>query len=127
MKLNGSKIDVIFDSGTSPDELASDFPLWEQATGKQPSSAGVTHKYAQTWGKSVEYITAPASGSLEIGKNAYPHASLTSAPSRPTSFHDNIFGASEALGNALFFNSIIILDLGAHPYFGIVAPETHKQ
>jgi hypothetical protein len=34
---------------------------------------------------------------------------------------DNNFGAQGALGNALLFNSIVILDLGAHPRFGIIS------
>ncbi|MDE1156387.1 MAG: hypothetical protein PW735_11765 [Acidobacteriaceae bacterium] len=127
VQLNGSKIDVIYDTGTSPDQIATDFSLWGKATGMQLNSPGVTHKVAQTWGENVEYLTAPTTGSLEIGKQVYAHALLTSAPSRPTSFHDNIFGASGALGNALFFDSIVILDLGSHPYFGVVTPVKAKN
>jgi hypothetical protein len=121
--LNGKPLaGVIYDSGTSPEELALDLPLWLEATGKKSSADATTHKFAQTWGQKVEYVTAKATGSLTIGDRTYPNALLTASPSRPTSFHDNVNGASGALGNALFLNSIVILDLGSHPEFGVVGP-----
>jgi hypothetical protein len=44
---------------------------------------------------------------------------LTTIPARPDSYRTN-YRAQGLLGNALFTESIIILDLGAHPRFGIV-------
>lgn len=121
--LNGKPLTgVIYDSGTSPEELALDVPLWLEATGKKSTADATTHKFAETWGQKVEYVTARAIGPLTIGDRTYPNALLTASASRPTSFHDNVNGASGALGNALFMNSIIILDLGSHPEFGVVYP-----
>ncbi len=113
---------VIYDSGTSPDELAVDFPLWKKATGRQSAADATSHNYAQTWGKKIEYVGARATGALILGKHTYPNPMLSACPSRPTNFHDNVHGAIGALGNALFFNSIVILDLGSHPQFGVVSP-----
>jgi hypothetical protein len=36
-------------------------------------------------------------------------------------FRENFFGTQGALGNGLFFNSIVILDVGSHPEFGIIS------
>ena len=120
--LNGKTlVGVMYDSGTSPDELAVDFPLWKEATGKQSAGDATTHKYAQMWGQRVEYIGAKATGSLLLAEHTYSNPTLTASPSRPTNFHDNVYGASGALGNALFLNSIVILDLGSHPQFGVVS------
>jgi hypothetical protein len=104
LTLNGKELsNVIYDSGTSPDELAVDFPLWKQATGKEGADDASTHVTAQTWGQMVQYIGARATGTLDIGKRAYAHPMLTTAPSRPNNFHNNVYGASGALGNAFFF------------------------
>ena len=120
--LNGKPLTgVIYDSGTSPEELAVDVPLWLEATGRKSTADATTHKFAETWGQKVEYVTASATGSLTIGDRTYANALLTASPSRPTSFHDNVNGASGALGNALFMKSIVILDLGSHPEFGVIS------
>ncbi len=120
--LNGKDLPgVIYDSGTSPDELDLDFPQWQQATGKQSEAGGAKRKVATTWGKKVEYVEAEATGSLTIGERSYPHPALTSSPARPTQFRNDVNGVSGALGNALFFNSIVILDLGSHPEFGVIS------
>jgi len=128
LSLNGKALPgVIYDSGTSPDELALDLQQWQQATGKLGVADDSIHKFAATWGERVEYIEAKATGALAIGDLIYPHPTLTSTPARPTQFHDDVNGVSGALGNALFFNSIVILDLGSHPEFGVIpAPVVAK-
>jgi len=93
---------VIYDSGTSPDELDVDFQQWQQSAGKRGGIDASKHKFAATWGQRVEYIEAKATGSLTIGDHNYPNPTLTSAPARPTQFHDDVNGVSGALGNALF-------------------------
>jgi len=44
---------------------------------------------------------------------------MTTTPARPDTFRTE-YGAQGLLGNALFGGSIVILDLGSHPQFGIV-------
>jgi hypothetical protein len=120
VSLNGKPINLIYDSGSSPDEVDVDFPLWKEATGKQTAAEATTHHFAQTWGEQVDYVVAKATGTLQLGKREYSNPKLTASPSRPNSFQKNIFGASGVLGNALFLQSIVILDLGSHPYFGVI-------
>lgn len=40
--------------------------------------------------------------------------------SRPEFFHGWPFRASGSLGNADFWDSVVILDLGSHPRFGVL-------
>ena len=120
--LNGKALDgVIYDSGNSPEELSLDFSLWKVATGKGSGEQATSRKVALTWGKEVEYVSAKATGSLQLGERTYSSPTLTACPSRPTNYHDHANGGSGAFGNALFLNSILILDLGSHPEFGIVS------
>jgi hypothetical protein len=78
-----------------------------------------THANAQSWGRDLEFIGAPASGELKIGNHIYPRPLMTTVPAQPDSFQSE-YGGQGLLGNALFTGSVIILDLGAHPRFGIL-------
>lgn len=123
-ELNGKKVKrLMYDTGTSPDDLLVDFDLWKEATGKTGSKDATMHEMAQSWGQPREFIGAVATGDLKLGEHIYRHPQIRTAPSKPNDFRENYFGAQGALGNALFLNSIVILDLGAHPEFGVVPPK----
>ncbi|QHN04478.1 hypothetical protein FTO74_14730 [Granulicella sp. WH15] len=127
-ELNGQKLpDLIYDSGDSPDELSVDFDLWKAATNLKGAEDTATHQVDQIWGKEVESVTAKSTGDLRLGQHTYSHPVLSTTPSRPNFFRDNVFGASGSLGNALFFSSIVILDLGSHPQFGVVSPSSTEH
>jgi hypothetical protein len=120
LDLNGKKLDgILYDTGSSPDALAVDFSLWKEATGRSGTKDATTHANAQSWGRELEFIGAPASGDLKIGNHVYRRPLMTTVPAQPDSFRTE-YGAQGLLGNALFIGSIIILDLGAHPRFGII-------
>jgi hypothetical protein len=120
MTLNGKKLDeILYDSGSSPTTLDLDLNLWKEFTGKAGTNEATTHSKGQSWGQEIESIGAPATGDLIIGHHIYRTPSLTTIPARPDSYRTN-FRAQGSLGNALFTDSIVILDLGAHPRFGII-------
>jgi hypothetical protein len=120
MTLNGKKLDeILYDTGSSPTTLDLDLNLWKELTGKVEISEANTHSKGQSWGHEIESIGAPATGDLAIGRHVYRTPLLTTIPARPDSYRTN-YRAQGLLGNALFTESIIILDLGAHPRFGIV-------
>lgn len=122
-ELNGKKLDsVLYDTGTSPDDLSVDLDVWKEASGKASPKEASTRIHAQSWGEQIEVIGTRATGDLLIGKHRFHNPRLTTVPSRPTSYRDSYFGAQGALGNALFLDSIVILDLWAHPRFGIISP-----
>ena len=120
LDLNGKKLDgILYDTGSSPDAMSVDFSLWKEATGKSGTKDATTHGSAQSWGHELEIIGAPASGNLKIGSHVYQRPLITSTPAHPDNFRTE-YGGQGLLGNALFTQSIIILDLGAHPRFGII-------
>jgi hypothetical protein len=120
IELNGEKLDGIFyDTGSSPDALLVDLSLWKHATGRSGTKDATTHSRTQSWGRELEFIGAPASGDLKLGNHIYKKPLMTTSPAQPDAFHTEDF-AQGLLGNALFGDSIIILDLGSHPQFGII-------
>ena len=120
LDLNGKKLDgILYDTGSSPDALAVDFGLWKEATGRSGTKDATTHAHAQSWGRDLEFIGAPASGELKIGNHIYQRPLMTTVPAQPDSFQSE-YGGQGLLGNSLFTGSVIILDLGAHPRFGIL-------
>jgi hypothetical protein len=121
VELNGKKVDgIIYDTGSSSDALIVDLNLWKEATGKSGTKDATTHfNLCCAWGHAVEIIGAPASGDLKIGNHTYPKPMMTTQPAHPDNFRDQIWGQG-VLGNALVTESIVILDLGAHPRFGII-------
>ncbi len=120
LDLNGKKLDgILYDTGSSPDALAVDLSLWQESTGRSGTKNATTHFSAQSWGRELEFIGAPASGDLKIGNHVYQTPMMTTTPAQPDTYRTDYWGQG-LLGNALFTGSIIILDLGAHPRFGII-------
>jgi hypothetical protein len=120
IELNGKRLDGIFyDTGSSPDALVVDFSVWKQATGRSGAKDATTRASAQSWGRELEFIGAPASGDLKMGNHVYKRPLVTTTPAQPDSFRTED-EAQGLLGNALFGDSIIVLDLGSHPQFGII-------
>jgi hypothetical protein len=120
LELNGKKLDSVFyDSGSSPIALNVDYSFWKQATGRSGAQDAATHHTISAWGNSLEIIGAPASGELMVGKHAYSKPMIITIPTQPDKFRAN-HGSTGLLGNVLFTDNILILDLGAHPRFGII-------
>lgn len=120
LALNGKKLDgILYDTGSSSDALDVDLSLWREATGRSGTKDATTHSSGQSWGHQLEIIGAPASGDLKIGNHVYPRPLMTTVPAQPDTYRTE-YRAQGLLGNALFTGSIIILDLGAHPSFGII-------
>jgi len=121
IELNGKKLDGIFyDTGSSPDALIVDFNLWKEATRRSGATDATRHTRAWSWGRKREFIGAPAFGDLKIGNHVYKKPLIATTPAQPDSFYTED-QAEGLLGNALFGRSIIILDLGSHPQFGIIS------
>jgi hypothetical protein len=120
MTLNGKKLnEILYDTGSSPTVLDLDLNLWKEFTGRAGASEATTHSKGESWGHEIGSIGAPATGDLGIGHHIYRTPLLTTVPARPDSYR-TVYRAQGLLGNALFTDSIVILDLGAHPRFGII-------
>lgn len=120
VEVDGKKLDKVFyDTGSSASALAVDFDFWKEVTGNSGTKDATAHFRAPSWGRELEIVGAHAYGDFRIGKQSYAKPLITTIPAQPSAFR-TAFAAQGLMGNALFTESIIILDLGSHPRFGIV-------
>lgn len=120
MKLNGKELDgIVYDTGSSPTTLDVNLNLWRDSTGKSSAVDALPTSEGESWGHQVESVASPALGDLVIGRHVFSRPIISTAPNQPDRWSSQLRGQG-LLGNALFLNSIIILDLGAHPRFGVI-------
>lgn len=55
----------------------------------------------------------------KAGTISYPHPMITTTLERPTFWHDEV-QAKGKIGNKLFLNDIVNLDMGSHARFGVI-------
>ena len=111
--------DLFFDTGSSRFPIIVEHALWSAMTGwTQPSDTAATVNTTQ-WGKPKSYIGAHAKQTVRI-------AGVTlDAPVvfyEEDGFYRDNFGAAGLLGNAPFWNSVVILDLTPRLRFGTLPP-----
>jgi len=124
MELSGKNLDgIFFDTGSSLTQLDLDLAPWKEFTGINDTDKAPQHgKFCCSWGKEIEGIGAPATGDLKIGQHLFHHPWLTTQPGNPEKYRKNYWGQG-SMGNALPLKDIVILDLSAHPRFGIIDPK----
>jgi hypothetical protein len=122
VQANGETLkNVMYDTGSSADTLMVDRNAWNRLTGVADPKQAPHMKQAQSWGKTIHVAIAPALGNVQFGKAVFAHALVETLVEQPGSFRSN-YDADGVLGNAPFFDSIVILDLSSHARFGVIAP-----
>ncbi len=111
---------IFYDTGSSPSALFVDYSLWRRLTKRQGEADAATHGDAASWGKQQHVIGAPAVGALKLGTHPFRDPYAETRPSKPDDFETSD-KAQGLLGNRLFLRSIVILDLGSHAQFGLIA------
>lgn len=120
-KLNGQILDgVFYDSGSSATALSVDFENWKNMTGLSGANQAARKIDGFSWGKPMTFVGGESKGELEIGAINFGKQ-LAFYRSEPLDFFKKFpFQTIGNIGNAPFFDKIIILDLGAHPAFRII-------
>ena len=121
LKVNGTRVDgIFFDTGASATDLTVDLDLWKKLTGLSSERDATTRFNGTSWGKPIEIVGAPALGVVDIGSLKVRIPTVFTKPTQPDSFNKNFYGAAGSMGNVLFFNEVVVLDLGVNPKFGIL-------
>ncbi|HEX8385657.1 MAG TPA: hypothetical protein VF576_05715, partial [Rubricoccaceae bacterium] len=63
---------------------------------------------------------AKAEGDLEVGPVHLARPTVYTEPADPTGYADFGFRARGLIGNAPFFDEIVVLDLRSRPLFGVL-------
>lgn len=120
-KLNGQELDhVFFDTGASLLPLAVDFESWKTLTGRASETEATTRITVNSWGKQAPLIGAHAVGALEVGEIRLEQPVIYYWGNEPTFFRKWFHPATGLIGNAPFWNEVVVLDLGERPAFGIL-------
>ena len=122
LKVNGMQVNnLFFDSGASQFPAILDEARWEAATGRNEAEA-TQRVQVPSWGKTVTMLGAPITGAVEVDSVRYekPLVFFQKEKDSPSNFSNWPFPVGGSIGNALFFDEVIAIDLGAFPAFGIV-------
>ncbi|MBU1702645.1 MAG: hypothetical protein KJ970_00115 [Candidatus Eisenbacteria bacterium] len=119
--LNGKGLDgLLFDTGSSAFGLIVDFDRWKTLTECAGPEQAETEWIVGSWGRAMTILGAPALGALVIGSARIEDPNVFYIKEQPDLFSNWPFPANGLIGNALFFDRVVVLDLGIRPRFGLV-------
>ena len=108
-KLNGAESKNLFlDTGSSAFRLIMDTGQWKMHTQTADDHHPPKVITANSWGKELQFVGAPALGAIEIESLRLDHPMIFHTPADPDSYHSQPHGAYGPLGNALFWNDILV-------------------
>jgi hypothetical protein len=110
---------IFFDTGSSALPLYTDYAEWRRLTGRNASEATVKY-IGDSWGQRVTFVGAPIRCALEIAGLHKTRALAFFRQDKPELFSgasNQVFNG--VLGNALFWDQIVILDLTSQSRMGI--------
>jgi hypothetical protein len=120
-RANGREMEGIFyDTGASLFPLSVDHHAWQELTGRTGDTEGTVRLEIPSWGRMVPMVGAPLSGALEIGSVRLDQPLVFYWGDQPRFYAEWPFPAAGLLGNMLFLDHVVVLDLRAEPRFGVV-------
>jgi hypothetical protein len=112
--------DLFFDTGSSAFDIVVDFDDWIDLTGHAGPDAAPVQRIVSSWGKRVTAVGAPATGPLIIGSARIVSPQVFYLKEQPNLFANWPFPAKGLVGNAPFWDRVLIMDLGLRPRFGLL-------
>jgi hypothetical protein len=111
---------IFFDTGASAFDITVDYKKWTELTGITDPDSATTRWTVSSWGSQLTALGAPAKGPLVIGSARLPDPRVFYLKEQPELFTQWPFPATGLVGNAPFWDRVVILDLGLRPRFGLV-------
>ncbi|MFC1573332.1 hypothetical protein ACFL6M_07015, partial [Candidatus Eisenbacteria bacterium] len=119
--VDGKRLDgLFFDTGASAFDITVDFERWRELTGLEGPEDAPTKWVVNSWGNQVTMVGAPALGPLVIGSARIEEPRVYYMQEQPNLFSNWPFPANGLVGNAPFWDRVVILDLGLRPRFGML-------
>lgn len=123
-ELDGKPLEgVFFDTGASAFSFSVDLPLWRELTGLASGEEATERLVVPSWGSEVTLLGAPARGDLRVGSVRIERPLVFHMRERPDLFAEWPFPATGLVGNAPFWDRVVVLDLGLEPRFGLLGGE----
>ena len=112
---------AFFDTGASMFPLNVDLGRWKVLTGKADTAAADRVFEVPSWGKKIPLAGAATHVPLSIAGVQMQGAVVYTNPAAPDFFKDQIGGGAEGLlGNAMFLDEVVVLDLTPSMRFGVL-------
>ena len=119
--VNGQYLgDMFFDTGSSALDVVVDLETWTTLTGVSSPDSAAIHWTAGSWGDAVTLVGQPALGPLVVGAAKVERPNVFYMAEQPRLFESWPFPATGLIGNAAFFDRVVVLDLGLRPRFGLL-------
>lgn len=119
--LDGTVLEgIFFDTGASAEMLAVDSADWATYTRRTPQDRRNGKRTGMSWGKPYTSLIAPATGTMTFGDTRFAHPLVTYRREEPDHFAKFPFPARGLMGNAPFWNEVIVLIADDRPAFGVV-------
>lgn len=120
-RLNGADCNGLFlDTGSSAFPLMVDAGHWKTLTRPTYGEPPAKEVSVNSWGKQVKFVGQPALGAIEIASLRVDHPLIFHGPEDPLGLQKQSQAISGLLGNALFWDDILVLDFGITPQLGIL-------
>lgn len=111
---------IVFDTGSSEMPLHVDLSAWKRITGRTTTAAASSTIQGTAWGKPFTLAGAPAAAPVTLGGLPLGTVTVFTNPDTPESFTEWPVPTDGVLGNAPFWDGIVILDLTARVRFGVI-------
>ncbi len=111
---------VVFDTGSSEMPLHVDLLQWKALTGRNSTDRAPASIKGMAWGKPFTLAGALSLSPVMIGETTLGKVDVFTNPGAPTSFSDWPVQTDGVLGNAPFWDGIVILDLTANVRFSMI-------
>ena len=111
---------MIFDTGASQFPIVVDLENWAKLTRTKQSSGDDVTIRGGSWGKTVEWKGRLSPGDLGIGPIKLSRPVIYTQPSEPTKFASWPVKIDGLIGNASFYDNVVILDLTEWMRFGVI-------
>jgi hypothetical protein len=120
-RLNGADCDSLFlDTGSSALPLIVDADHWKTLTRPTYGERPAKEVSVSAWGKDVKLVGQPALGAVEIASVRVEHPLIFRRPDDSGGSQKQPHPIAGLIGNALFWDDILVLDFGVTPQLGIL-------
>jgi hypothetical protein len=113
---------LFFDTGASAFAVTVGYRKWLELTGATGPESATTRWNVSSWGTPMTALGAPVEGSLIIGSARIEHPLVFFLQEKPELFAEWPFPATGLVGNAPFWDRVVLVDLGLRPRFGLLEP-----
>ncbi len=111
---------ILFDTGSSEMPLRVDAANWTKMTGVADGKNATARFTGRAWGKPISFDGASARTAMMLGDIDLGRPTVFTDPSDPASFAGWPFRADGIIGNAPFWEGVVVLDLTARMRFGFI-------